>query len=157
MELVHIGNCSIDQLVCFCCGNLIGNHFTCSFDRNGYSSVANVTLGMAEDGILLFNSPRAPEEVLEDLRSGVHGYRLAAGGAQVMTVDATGIGLELLGRPIPNTALMGALTAAWDGVRIESVERVIREHFGDKAEPNVRAAHAGRERLRRPAFAKRGG
>lgn len=119
--------------------------------------VANVTLGIADDGILLFNSPREPEEVEDDLRSGRYGYRLRARRARIMTVDATGIGLEFLGRPITNTAVMGALTAAWDAVSFDAVERVIREHFGDKAEPNVLAARAGRERLRRPANAKRGG
>ena len=119
--------------------------------------VANVTLGIADDGILIFNSPRSPEEVEDDLVSGRYGYRLGAANARVMTVDATGIGLELLGRPIPNTALMGALTAAWDAVHIDAVERVIREHFGAKAEHNVRAARAGRERLRQVTTMKRGG
>lgn len=119
--------------------------------------VANVTLGVADDGILLFNSPRTPEEVEEDLRSGRYGYRLTAANARVMTVDATGIGLEHLGRPITNTALMGALTAAWDVVSFDAVERVIRDHFGERAEPNLRAARAGRDGLQRPTTTKRGG
>jgi len=119
--------------------------------------VANVTLGLAEGGVLIFNTPRSPEEVEADLRSGRFGYRLGVDDAEVVTVDGTGIALELLGRPIPNTALMGALTGATDLVSIESVERVIRERFGDKADANVLAARAGRERLQRRVGAVRGG
>ena len=102
-------------------------------------------------GVLLFNTPRRPEDVEADLRSGRHGYRLAVRAASVMTVDATGIALEVLGRPIPNTALLGALTAATDLVALESIERVVRERFPRRAEANVRAARAGRERLCRRA------
>ncbi len=119
--------------------------------------VANVTAGMAADGILIFNSPRAPEDVEEELRSGRRGYRLAATNAQVMTVDATGIALEVLGRPITNTALLGALTGAWEMVTFEALERVIREHFGKNAEANVQAARAGREQLRRVTAIAQGG
>ncbi len=116
--------------------------------------VANVTLGLQEGGVLVFNTPRSPEEVEEDLRSGRFGHRLGVEAAEVVTVDGTGIALEYLGRPIPNTALMGALTAATDLVAIESIESVLRERFGDKAEANVLAARAGRERLVRRRVAR---
>ncbi len=110
--------------------------------------IANVTLGLVEGGILIFNTPRAPEEVEADLRSGVNGYTLAIESARVFTVDGTGIALEHLGRPIPNTALMGALTGATDLVGIDAVEHVIRNRFGDRAEANIRAARAAREQMR---------
>jgi len=110
--------------------------------------IANVTLGVVEGGTLIFNTPRAPDDVEADLRSGEFGYKLAPENARVFTVDGTGIALEHLGRAIPNTALMGALTGATDLVGIDAVEHVLRNRFGDRAEANIRAARAGREQIR---------
>ncbi len=111
--------------------------------------LVDVTAGLTEGSTLVFNTPRSPEEVESDLRVGRYGYRLAAEHADVVTVDATGIALEILGRPIPNTAVMGALTGTTDLVQLETIESVLRERFGKHADANVRAARAGLERLRR--------
>ena len=101
-----------------------------------------VTLGLAEGATLVFNSAAAPAELAPELRLDIGRY-------DVFTVNATAIGLEVLGRPIPNTAMIGAWVGATGIVAMESVERVIEERFGAKAEANITAARTARARLRR--------
>ena len=51
---------------------------------------------------------------------------------RVVTVDATGLALEILGLPITNVPLLGALIAATDLIRIESAEAAIDEQLAPK-------------------------
>jgi pyruvate ferredoxin oxidoreductase gamma subunit len=111
---------------------------------------APVTLGMVDEGVLVFNSPHAPGQVEAELRDGTHGYRLAAERCRFYTLDATAIALEHVGRAITNTTMMGALSGATGIVGMEAVERVLLDRFGDKASNNIEAARAGRDRLRGP-------
>ena len=104
---------------------------------------APVTGGLADGAALLFNSPVAPDELARELR-------LDCEGPRVYTVDATGIALEILGRPITNTTMLGALVHATGLVRTESLERVLAERFGAAAQKNILAARAGGARLRGP-------
>ena len=55
-------------------------------------------------------------------------------------LDATSIAIEMLGRPIPNTIVLGAFVKATGGVNKEQLEAVIRNKFGDK---NVEAFRRG--------------
>ncbi len=57
-----------------------------------------VTDGLREDGILLINTNKSPQ----DMRN------LLGSIGKVFTVDATGIALETIGRAIPNTPMLGA-------------------------------------------------
>ena len=57
-------------------------------------------------------------------------------------LDATAIALNLLGRPIPNTIMLGAFVRATGWVEKEGVERVVEEVFGAK---NVEAFRLGYE------------
>ena len=57
---------------------------------------------------------------------------------KVYTVNASRIALDILGRPIYNTAMLGALAKAVPLVTLESVERVVKERFqGIVGEKNV--------------------
>jgi 2-oxoacid:acceptor oxidoreductase gamma subunit (pyruvate/2-ketoisovalerate family) len=105
--------------------------------------MAPVTIGLGQGGVLIFNTKAAAESVEADLRSGAYASRLAFDDARVLTLDATGIALEVLGRPIMNTAMLGALAAATADVSLTSVEAVLEEHFGPLAGANVEAARAG--------------
>lgn len=109
---------------------------------------APVSLGLQEGSTLVFNSPRAPAEVEADLRGGAYPTRIDLQACRVCTLDATGIALETLGRPITNTAMMGALAGATDVLELEALEEVLHERFRDKGEMNVAAARAGATRLR---------
>ena len=66
---------------------------------------------------------------------------------RIITVAATELAREHLGRPLPGAPMLGALAAATGLVSLDALERAIRERFaGAVAEGNVaaaRAAHAG--------------
>jgi len=62
------------------------------------------------------------------------------GNFKVATVDATRIALETLGRPITNTAILGAFAKATGLVDMESLEKAVREEFPPRiVESNVAA------------------
>lgn len=109
----------------------------------------NITLGLQEGGKLIFNSPRSPEELVDELRTGAHGYSLGISSYEVFAVDATNIALEVMGRPITNTAMMGALVGAIGLVDMSSIERVLAEKFGKRGEMNIKAAAAACEAMKR--------
>jgi len=62
---------------------------------------------------------------------------------RVVTVPATDLAKEHLGRPLPNAALLGAFAALTGQVSLEAVAGAIRDRFpGEVGEGNVRAAEA---------------
>jgi pyruvate ferredoxin oxidoreductase gamma subunit len=91
--------------------------------------------GLREDGYVLVNSTRRIEELgLAELRGRHHEERL-------LTVPASEIAREALGRPIPNVALLGALCALTGAVSTGSLYDAIAERFpGAAGEGNRRAA-----------------
>ncbi|MDK2784520.1 MAG: pyruvate ferredoxin oxidoreductase gamma subunit [Bacillota bacterium] len=60
----------------------------------------DVTQGVPEDGIILINTDKTPAEMRQAMK---------LSGRKVYTVNASRIAEETIGRPIPNTPLMGAL------------------------------------------------
>lgn len=54
-------------------------------------------------------------------------------GCNIVTVDATGLALEILGRPITNVPLLGALIAATGITSVEAVEAAIDNQPGPEA------------------------
>lgn len=106
---------------------------------------APITLGLREDAVLLVNTTQATDELHAALRSCtfVSGVKLER--FTVHTLDATGIALDVLGRPISNTAMLGALAGATDVIQLADIEGVLRERFGAAGEANVAAARAGFE------------
>ncbi|MBQ6621339.1 MAG: 2-oxoacid:acceptor oxidoreductase family protein [Mogibacterium sp.] len=59
----------------------------------------DVTAGLSEQGAVIINSARDPEELRQELR----GYT-----GKVCTVDAAAISMETLGRNMPNTPMLAA-------------------------------------------------
>jgi pyruvate ferredoxin oxidoreductase gamma subunit len=108
--------------------------------------------GLAEDGYLLVNTGRE----LDELGLGELVDRLRP--ERVLTVPATEIAREHLGRPLPNAALLGAFSALSGVVSLESVDAAIAEKFpGETGRRNAAAAavaHAlARAQLEEPAHA----
>ena len=67
--------------------------------------------------------------------------RQVPSGITLITLDATGIALEVLGLPITNTTLMGAFAAATGEITTSALEDAIRARFsGDLATKNIAAA-----------------
>jgi len=94
----------------------------------------NITEGLKDDGMLILNSSVPPGEI-ELLKP----YKVA-------TVDATGIALETLGRPITNTAILGAFVKATGEIRLESVIDAVKQQWtGRLGEVNVKAVEAAYE------------
>jgi pyruvate ferredoxin oxidoreductase gamma subunit len=99
--------------------------------------------GLGAEGRVLINSARQPEQLgLADLIE-----RLGAG--RLLTVPATDIAREHLGRPLPNAVLLGAFAAFADVVSIESVATAIKQRFdGPIGDRNVAGARAACEYVR---------
>jgi pyruvate ferredoxin oxidoreductase gamma subunit len=103
--------------------------------------------GLKHDGYLLLNTGRSLDEVgLADVAA-----RLVPDRA--ITVPASELAREHLGRPLPNAALLGAFAALTGAVSLDAVCAAIVEKFrGDLAQRNAVAATAAHglvcERLR---------
>ncbi len=95
----------------------------------------DVLEGLSKDGHLLVNTTKS----FSDLHLDAVVARLPAGHAHA--VPATELALKHVGRPAPNTALLGAFTAISDLVTLDSVIEAIRRTFpGKVGEANVAAA-----------------
>ena len=91
----------------------------------------DVTEGLKRGGKLVVNTDLTPKELKEQLNSE---------GIPIFTVNATRIALDIIGRPIFNTAMLGALVKATNLVSLESVIEVTSERFaGSVGEKNVAA------------------
>lgn len=88
----------------------------------------DVASGIKEDGLLIINSPKTPSELNLHTK------------ATIKTIDATALALEVIGLPIVNTALLGAFAGATGQIRLDSVNKAIRERFpGKVGDKNVAA------------------
>jgi pyruvate ferredoxin oxidoreductase gamma subunit len=90
----------------------------------------SVFSGLHDDSYVLVNTARPPQDL--DVPIG-----------RVLTVPASELAREHLGRPLPNAVLLGGFAAMTGQLRIESVELAIRAKFGGAvADANVVAARA---------------
>jgi len=87
--------------------------------------VVDVTEGLAEDGVVIVNTPETPEKTREMLG-------LKSSKVRVFTVDATGIALETLKRDIPATLMLGAIIRAIGLVDLDNTVHTVREKLGAK-------------------------
>ncbi len=92
----------------------------------GLLNIVNVTSGLKEGGLLVVNTRR---DIAPELRAG---WRVA-------TIDATRIARELLGVPIVNTTMIGALLRVSGVVKLESLFEPLGNRFGRLAEKNINA------------------
>jgi len=80
--------------------------------------------GLTDDGYLLVNSSGSPASLgLAELAPQLQ-------PRHVVTVAATDLARTALGRPLPNTALLGALAGLTGVVGLASLQAAIRERFG---------------------------
>jgi len=99
----------------------------------------DVSAGLKKEGAVIVNTTKSPEDV--QLSSAV----------KTGTVDATGVALEVLGRDVTNSAILGAFAKTTGSVSIEAIEKGILDIFGNRigkaaAEKNARAARVAYER-----------
>jgi len=90
-----------------------------------------ITTGLKEDGIIIYNTPN-PEKARK-----IDNFKTYA-------VDAYHIAYEVIGRPIYNTAMLGAVVGVTKLVNLESVFEETKKRFGDKlGEINIKAIKRG--------------
>jgi pyruvate ferredoxin oxidoreductase gamma subunit len=91
--------------------------------------MVDVFEGLPPGGLAVINCPAQQVETFRQ-----------AGPAQAMAcADASAIARATLGLPIANTAILGCLAQAAGLVGLDSLEGPIRQRFGSKAEPNLKA------------------
>lgn len=125
----------------------------CSVDNPDLVLVVDASLlkmgdfkeGVKETTVFIINSPDAPAHLAS-------AFGLDPG--RTWTVDATGISLAELGKNIPNTPMLGALTKVSGLVAIDDLEESVRKGFGKKfaqeiIDRNVRAVRRAYEEVKR--------
>ncbi|HII01119.1 TPA: pyruvate ferredoxin oxidoreductase subunit gamma [Methanosarcinaceae archaeon] len=97
----------------------------------------DVASGIKDDGTIIINTKETPEELKLETK------------AKVMTVDATKVAMEIIGRPIVNTVLLGAFAGATGEVNVESIKKAIKERFSGKVgEKNAEATQKAYDLIR---------
>jgi pyruvate ferredoxin oxidoreductase gamma subunit len=104
----------------------------------GLLRVVDITSGLKASGVLVVNTPKKPAEIRREFDLD---WSLAS-------VDATKIARELLGVPIVNTSMVGALLRATDVVKLESLLEPLKTRFGRLAERNISAMQRAYEETR---------
>jgi len=94
----------------------------------------DVTAGMPEDGFLLVNTVKPPAEVRKAI-----GNR----AGKLYTVDATGIAIAEIGRPIPNAPMLGALIRVTNILKMDTVLGQIKKKFSHGFRPEVLEGNLG--------------
>jgi 2-oxoacid:acceptor oxidoreductase gamma subunit (pyruvate/2-ketoisovalerate family) len=81
----------------------------------------NAADGLAEEGgNIIVNTKETPAEVRRILKTNA---------GKVWTVNASEISLKILGMPITNTAMLGAVARVTSIVGLETIEKMINERF----------------------------
>ena len=83
----------------------------------------DVVDGLPEEGVLLINTSQPPQEIRQ---------KLNLKKRKVFTVDASSISLDILGRNLPNTPMLGALIKATDLLGIDTIISAIKHKFEKK-------------------------
>ena len=83
----------------------------------------DVADGLVDEGVMLVNSKKSPLEIRNDL---------GITKGKVYTIDATQIALDTIGRPIPNTPMLGALIKITGMIDLDTVLEHLKKSFGKK-------------------------
>jgi len=94
----------------------------------GLLRIVKVTAGLKKNGLVVVNA-KSVDNVPEDIRTN---YRIA-------TIDANCIAKEVLGAPIVNTTMLGALIKASGVIKMEAMTEPLKKRFGKLAEKNLAA------------------
>lgn len=89
----------------------------------------DVAEGIQEDGVILLNT----EMSLEDARAALG----VSPSVSVAVVDASGIALSTIGRDMPNTPIVGALSKVTGVVSVDRVQERLQIMFGKKFGPEM--------------------
>jgi len=104
----------------------------------------NITDGTPDDGAFIVNTVKDPKVIREKIK--------AKPTQRVVTIDATKIAVESIGRPLPNAALVGALAKVSGLISCEAAMQDVEKSFGKKfsrkiIEGNIDATRRGFEEV----------
>jgi pyruvate ferredoxin oxidoreductase gamma subunit len=104
----------------------------------------SITEGVGDETVFVVNSGAEPAEIRE---------RLGVEKGTVMTVDATKISIDEIGRPIPNTPMIGALIRATGCISLDTVKKDVEKKFLKKfgervVQGNIRAIERAHEEVK---------
>lgn len=106
----------------------------------GLAKSPDAAKGLRKGGKLILNLTKDPAKVKAEM--GLKGVRLYA-------LDAKRLSMEVIGRPIYNTTMLGALLKVTGWVSIESAKKVVRERFpGEMGEKNVELMMRAQDEVR---------
>ena len=91
--------------------------------------IVDVTSGLDENGILVINTKKSFQDIESEFKV----------KQKLATIDASKIAREILGVPIVNTSMVGALIKATGVVKLESLIEPLQHRFGRLAERNINA------------------
>jgi len=93
----------------------------------------NVTDGASDDAIFVVNSSKEPSEIREKMK--------LKDTQKVFTVDASKIAIETIGRPLPNSCMLGALARASGIVELDVLLEDVKGSFGSKFSEKIITAN----------------
>lgn len=79
----------------------------------------NVTSGLKPSGMVIANYPKSSEDLRKDLKI----------ENRIFTINATKIAMKILGRPITNTAMVGAFAGATGMFKLDTLMKTAEELF----------------------------
>jgi len=95
----------------------------------GLLRAVDVASGLKPGGIVIINTVKTASQIRQEFNI----------KATIATVGATKIALELLGVPITNTTMIGAVLKVTEAVKMESLLEPINKRFGRLGEKNIAA------------------
>ncbi len=95
----------------------------------GLLRIVDITSGLKENGMVIINTKKSSQDIESEFNI----------TQKLATINATEIARELLGIPIVNTTMIGALIKATGVVKLESLFEPVRHRFGRLAERNINA------------------
>ena len=91
--------------------------------------IANPIEGLRDGGVLIINSSHDPATIRKQLSF----------SGRLAVVDATRIAKEVIGLPITNTTMVGALVKATNLLTVEALKEPFKRRFGKIASRNIEA------------------
>ena len=83
----------------------------------------SVAEGVQKDTKLIVNTTESKDSIMRTLE---------LKNIEVWKIDATELAIRVLGRPITNTAMLGAIVKATNSIKLESLLDVVKARFGGK-------------------------
>jgi len=119
----------------------------CAIENPNFVLVQDVSLigivdllkGIEKDGKILINTEKSMEEL---------GWEIDR-SLDVYTFPATKTALEVLGKPLMNTSMLGALAEICKEISVESLQKAVKDKFpGELGEKNARAVQVANEKTK---------